>query len=42
MDITGKTAKTYDRIASTYSNTRVSHFWVDEFDFFKSIFDGKK
>ena len=42
MDITGKTAKTYDKIASTYSNTRVAHFWVEEFDFFKSIFDGKK
>ncbi|MBP6889804.1 MAG: class I SAM-dependent methyltransferase [Candidatus Moranbacteria bacterium] len=42
MDIKRKTAETYDKIASLYSNTRVAHFWVDEFDFFKSIFDGNK
>lgn len=42
MDIKRKTAETYDKIASVYSNTRVAHFWVDEFDFFKSIIDGKK
>lgn len=42
MDIKRKTAETYDKIASVYSSTRVTHFWVDEFDFFKSIFDGNK
>lgn len=42
MDVKSKTAETYDKIASAYSGTRVTHFWVDEFDFFKSIFDGNK
>lgn len=42
MDVKRKTAETYDKIASAYSSTRVTHFWVDEFDFFKSIFDGRK
>ncbi len=42
MDVKKETTETYDKIASVYSNTRVAHFWVDEFDFFKSILDGKK
>ncbi len=42
MDVKSKTAETYDKIASAYSGTRVTHFWVDEFDFFKGSIDGTK
>ncbi len=42
MNIRRQTAQTYDQIASAYSATRVAHFWVNEFDFFKHTIDGKK
>ena len=42
MDIKQKTAETYDKIASGYSAGHFAHFWIEEFDFFKSIINGKK
>ena len=42
MDVKRKTTETYNKIASVYSNTRVAHFWIDEFDFFKSVIDGER
>ena len=42
MDIKQKTAETYDKIASGYSAGHFVHFWIEEFDFYKSIMDGKK
>lgn len=42
MDMKQKTAETYDKIASGYSVGHFDHFWIEEFDFYKSIIDGKK
>ncbi len=42
MDIKQKTAETYNKIASSYSTGHFAHFWIDEFDFYKSIIIGKK
>lgn len=42
MDIKQKTAETYDKIASGYSAGHFAHFWIEEFDFYKSIINGKK
>ncbi len=42
MDVKQKTTKTYDKIASGYSADHFAHFWIEEFDFYKSIIDGKK
>ena len=42
IDIKQKTVETYDKIASGYSETHFTHFWIEEFEFFQSIIDGKK
>lgn len=42
MEIKQKTAETYDKIASGYSTDHFAHFWIEEFDFYKSIINGKK
>lgn len=42
MDIKKITTETYDKIASGYSTGHFTHFWIEEFDFYKSIIDGKK
>jgi ubiquinone/menaquinone biosynthesis C-methylase UbiE len=42
MDIKQKTTETYDKIASSYSSSHFDHFWIEEFDFYKSIIKGKK
>ncbi len=42
MDIKQKTAETYDKIASGYSAGHFAHFWIEEFNFYKSIINGKK
>ncbi|MBI2451002.1 MAG: class I SAM-dependent methyltransferase [Parcubacteria group bacterium] len=42
MDIKQKTAETYDKIAPDYSAGHFAHFRVEEFDFYKSIINGKK
>ena len=42
MDIKQKTAETYDKIASGYSTGHFAHFWIEEFDFYKSIINGEK
>lgn len=42
MDIKQKMAETYDKIASDYSTSHFAHFWIEEFDFYKSIINGKK
>ena len=42
MDIKQKTVETYDKIASGYSADHFTHFWIEEFDFYKSIINGKK
>lgn len=42
MDTKQKTAATYDKIASAYSTGHFAHFWIEEFDFYKSNLDGKK
>lgn len=42
MDIRRKTTETYDKIASRYSASHFVHFWIDEFEFYKSIINGKK
>lgn len=42
MDIKQKIKETYDKIASDYSAGHFAHFWIEEFDFYKSIINGKK
>ncbi len=42
MNIKQKTAETYDKISSSYSTGHFAHFWIKEFDFYKSITNGKK
>ncbi|MFA5954894.1 MAG: class I SAM-dependent methyltransferase [Patescibacteria group bacterium] len=42
MDIKQKIVETYDKIASGYSARHFDHFWIEEFDFYKSIIKGKK
>lgn len=42
MDIKHKTAETYNKIAYGYSTGHFAHFWIEEFDFYKSIINGKK
>ncbi len=42
MDFKQKTTETYDKIAFGYSAGHFDHFWVDEFDFYKSMTSGKK
>jgi len=42
MKIKEKTIRTYNKIASDYNARNLDHFWVNEFNFFKSIVDGKK
>jgi ubiquinone/menaquinone biosynthesis C-methylase UbiE len=42
MNIKQKTAETYDKIASGYSTGHFAHFWIEEFDFYRSTINGKK
>ena len=42
MNIKQKTTETYNKIALGYSESHFTHFWIEEFDFFKSIIRGKK
>jgi ubiquinone/menaquinone biosynthesis C-methylase UbiE len=42
MDIRQKTKETYNKIALNYSKSHFTHFWIKEFDFYKSIIRGKK
>src|SRR3989304_8878292 len=42
MNIKQKTTETYNKIALGYSAGHFTHFWIEEFDFFKSIIRGKK
>ena len=42
MNIKQKTKETYDKIASDYSTGHFAHFWIEEFDFYKSMINGKK
>lgn len=42
MDIKQKTTETYNKIARGYSTSHFDHFWIEEFDFYKSIINGKK
>lgn len=42
MDVKQKIAETYDKIASSYSAGHFAHFLIEEFDFYKSIINGKK
>lgn len=42
MNIKKITAETYDKIAAGYSAGHFAHFWIEEFDFYKSLIKGKK
>ncbi|MCL1929556.1 class I SAM-dependent methyltransferase [Candidatus Saccharibacteria bacterium] len=42
IDAVKQNTQTYDKIASSYSKRNYEHFWIDEFDYYKSIIDGKK
>ncbi len=42
MNSKQRTTETYDKIASGYSAGHFAHFWIEEFDFYKSIIHGKK
>ena len=42
MDIKQKTTETYDKIAQSYSAGHFALFSTEEFDFYKSLVDGKK
>jgi len=42
MDIKQINKETYNKIASSYGAGHFAHFWIEEFDFYKSIIDGKK
>ena len=42
MDLSKKTRETYNKIASRYNTRNFFHFWIKEFDFYKSIINGKK
>ncbi len=42
MDFKQKTKDAYDKIALAYSKRNFDHFWIDEFEFFRSIIDGSK
>src|SRR3989344_4968710 len=42
MDIHQIISKTYDKIASGYNTTHFESIWIEEFEFFKSIIEGKK
>lgn len=42
MNIKQATTDAYDKIATEYSESHFHHFWIDEFDFYKSIIDGKR
>lgn len=42
LDTHQKTIQTYNKIASGYSATHFKHFWVQEFNFYKSIIGSKK
>jgi ubiquinone/menaquinone biosynthesis C-methylase UbiE len=37
-----KTKETYDKIALNFSTTNFDPFWIDEFDIYKNLIDGKK
>jgi len=42
MDTQKKTTETYDKIASSFSNSHFEHFWIKEFEFFRKNITGKK
>lgn len=42
MDIKQLTIETYDKIAPGYGTSHFAHFWIEEFDSYKTIIKGKK